>query len=111
MRMSSQGFDRVQCQMGTHSILGAPICHCYELFSSTCIVVTSVSKCTFAGKTETEVEMPRSILAQLHYHHEIMEWERRGVPFRSHMYVPEDHPLTNMPFHEREDEAHVFKVL
>ena len=62
------------------------------------------------GKTETQLEMLRSILAQLHYHHEILKWESKGVPFRSHLYVPEHHPLTGMPFHEREDEAHVLKV-
>ncbi len=64
-----------------------------------------------AGKTETLLEMLRSTLAQLHYRYEIMEWERKGVPFRSHIYVPEVHPVTGLPFHEREDEAHVFKVL
>ena len=37
-----------------------------------------------------------------------MEWEKKGVPFRSHVYVPEVKPLTGIPFHEREDEAHVF---
>ena len=26
------------------------------------------------------------------------------------MYVPEVHPITKLQFHEREDEAHVFKV-
>ncbi len=54
--------------------------------------------------------MLRSIVAQLHFHHEVTEWEKKGVPFSSHMYVPEIHPLTGLPFHEREDEAHVFKV-
>lgn len=54
--------------------------------------------------------MLRSILSQLHYRHQILEWEKKGVPFSSHIYVPEDHPLTGMPFHEREDEGHVFKV-
>lgn len=62
------------------------------------------------GKTEDLLEMLRSILAQLHFKHEILEWEKRGVPFRTHIYVPEVHPLTHCPFHEREDEAHVFKV-
>ena len=33
-----------------------------------------------------------------------------GVPFSTHIYVPETHPVTNMPFHEREDEGHVCKV-
>ena len=63
-----------------------------------------------AGKTETPAEIPRSIVAQLHYHHNILKWESEGVPFCSHAYVPEDHPLTGVPFHEREDETYVFKV-
>ena len=54
--------------------------------------------------------MLRSILAQFHYRKEVLEWEKKGVPFRTHAYVPEEHPLTGLPFHEREDEAHVFKV-
>ena len=50
-------------------------------------------------------------MAQLHYHHNIiLKWESEGVPFCSHAYVPEDHPLTGVAFHEREDETHVFKV-
>ena len=32
------------------------------------------------------------------------------MPFRSHIYVPEIHPVTECEFHEREDEGHVFKV-
>ena len=35
----------------------------------------------------------------------------KGVPFRSHLHVPEVHPLTGMMFCEREDEGHVLKVL
>lgn len=62
------------------------------------------------GKTESLIDMARSILAQLHYNYEILEWEKKGVPFRSHIYVPEVHPTTKCPFHEREDEAHIFKV-
>ena len=54
--------------------------------------------------------MLRSILAQLHYQYEIMEWERKGVPFQSRLYVPEIHPITGIHIHEREDETHVFKV-
>ena len=56
------------------------------------------------------VEKLRSFLAQLQYSHDIAEWEKKGVPFRSHIYVPEIHSLTGTHFHEREDEAHVFKV-
>lgn len=62
------------------------------------------------GKSETVVEMLRSILSQMEYQYEILEWEKRGVPFCSRIYVPEVHPLTGVHFHEREDEAHVFKV-
>lgn len=63
--------------------------------------------CFVPGKTETPVDMLKSILAQLQYTHDIMEWEKKGVPFNP-IYVPEVHPLTGTPFHEREDEAHVF---
>lgn len=66
--------------------------------------------CDVLGKSETAVDMLRSILSQLEYRNEILQWERKGVPFRTRAYVPETHPLTGEPFHEREDEAHVFKV-
>ena len=46
----------------------------------------------------------------MEYTHNIEYWEKRGVPFRTHMYVPEVHPITLGTFHEREDEGHVFKV-
>lgn len=49
-------------------------------------------------------------MSQLHYSHTVMEWEKKCVSFHQHIYVPETHPVTGMPFHEREDEAHVFKV-
>ena len=61
-------------------------------------------------KTETLEEMLRSILAQLHYAKSVIEWDGKGVPFRTHAYVPEIHPVTSSPFQEREDEAHVLKV-
>ena len=64
----------------------------------------------YSGKTETIEEMLRSILAQL-YGKEVLEWETKGVPFRTHAYVPEVHALTGSQFHEREDEAHIFKVI
>ena len=32
------------------------------------------------------------------------------MPFKDHLYVPEVPPKTGFPFHEREDEAHVFKI-
>lgn len=54
--------------------------------------------------------MLRSILAQLDFVYRIDDWESKGVPFRSHLHVPEDHPLTGYMFCEREDEGHVFKV-
>ena len=60
------------------------------------------------GKTETTAEKYRAILAQLEFH--LKNWHSRGVPFKQHLYVPEVHPRTGSEFHEREDEAHVFKV-
>ena len=52
----------------------------------------------------------RSILAQMEYQYQICHWEQKGVDFCHHIYVPEIHPITNQPFYEIEDEAHVLKV-
>ena len=52
----------------------------------------------------------RSILAQFDYTNLVLEWTSKGVPFQTHLYVPEVHPVTKMAFCEREDEAHVLKV-
>ena len=49
-------------------------------------------------------------LVQLEYKYEILQWEKKGIPFCSHINVLEVHPLTGVHFHECEDEAHVFKV-
>ena len=54
--------------------------------------------------------MLRSILAQMEYSYQVCKWNDAGVPFRTHMYVPERHPLTGCDFHEREDFVHVLKV-
>lgn len=61
-------------------------------------------------KTETLTEKLRAILAQWEFTHIVREWQRKGVPFRDHLYVPEIHPDTGVEFCEREDEGHVFKV-
>ena len=63
------------------------------------------------GREETTLEKLRSILAQLEYRYLVEHWEMKGVPFRSHLHVPEVHPLTGLMFCEREDEGHVSKVL
>ncbi len=65
----------------------------------------------FIDEDEGLVEKLRSILAQLEYSHEIKEWDKKGIPFSQFFYVPEVHPETSQHFLEREDEAHVFKVL
>lgn len=62
------------------------------------------------GRTETEVDQLRSILAQLEYCMIVREWDKNGVPFCKHLYVPEKHPITGVEFCEMEDEGHVFKV-
>ena len=54
--------------------------------------------------------MLRSILAQLEFAYQIRHWEDQGVPFRTHLHIPEHHPHTGTMFCEREDEGHVFKV-
>ena len=63
------------------------------------------------GQEETTVKKLHSLLAHLEYKHQIEYWEMKVVPFKSHIYVPEVHPLTDLMFCEREDEGHVLKVL
>ena len=64
-----------------------------------------------SGKSETDVKVLRSILAQLEFSWLVRDYDDRlGVPFRHRLYVPEIHPITKEPFCEREDEAHVLKV-
>ena len=46
----------------------------------------------------------------MEYTYQVCCWDAKGVPFRTHMYVPDIHPVTGTEFHEREDEAHVLKV-
>lgn len=61
--------------------------------------------------TESLASKLRSIIGQLEYSYEVRRWDGElGVPFRTHFYVPEKHPFTQVDFHEREDEGHVFKV-
>lgn len=67
-------------------------------------------KTILAGKTEDLKEKLRSILAQFEYQHRIRQWDEKGIKFKTYLYVPEVHPLTNEVFYEREDEAHVLKV-
>ena len=64
----------------------------------------------FIGRTESEADMMRSILAQLEYKYEICRYDSLGIPFCQHMYVPETNSVTYRSYHEREDEAHVLKV-
>lgn len=63
-----------------------------------------------SGRKQQLIDDLRSILAQLEFTFEVRKWDMQGVPFRTHLYVPEEHPLTGVGFCEREDEGHVFKV-
>ena len=40
----------------------------------------------------------------------LKRYKIQGVPFRTYLYVPEEHPETKSVFYEREDEAHLIKV-
>lgn len=60
---------------------------------------------------ETHADKLRSILSQLEYSHQVVKYDEAGVPFRMFMYVPEVHPITGNEYHEREDDAHVLKVI
>ena len=64
----------------------------------------------YAGKCETLDEKLKLILAQFEFAYHVQYWEGEGVPFKTHLHVPERHPVTGCLFCEREDEGHVFKV-
>ena len=59
---------------------------------------------------ETKEDKLRSILSQLEYKYQVIQHDCNGIPYRTHIYVPEIYPITLMEFHEREDDAHVLKV-
>ena len=54
--------------------------------------------------------MLRSVLSQLEFTYLVRDYDRKGVPFRSHIHCPEVHPETGSVFCEREDAGHVLKV-
>ena len=66
--------------------------------------------CFYIGESEGPVEQMRSILAQFDFVYTLKRYEIQGVPFRTYLYVPEEHPETKSVFYEREDEAHLIKV-
>ncbi|XP_064389547.1 uncharacterized protein LOC135337544 isoform X2 [Halichondria panicea] len=61
------------------------------------------------GESESLDDKLRSILAQMEFTHVVRSWDQKGVPFRTYIYVPEEHPELGTVFHEREDEGHVYK--
>ena len=46
----------------------------------------------------------------MEYKHEVMSYDKNGIPFKTHLYVPETDSVTNMEFQEREVHKHVLKV-
>ena len=74
------------------------------------VVNSYVLSCIYTGKDESKPAMLRSILAQMEYSYRVRYYDDNGVPFRTHLYVPEVHPLTGEGFCEREDEGHLLKV-
>ena len=50
------------------------------------------------GKGETEVDMLRSILSQIHFTWVVRKYDDEGIPFRTQFHVPEVHPDTNEIF-------------
>ena len=66
---------------------------------------------TIEQEEESDIDMLRSILAQLEYQYQVCTWDSKGIPFRTYMYIPEVHPITGNNYHEREDFAHVLNVV
>lgn len=77
------------------------------------IYIYIIHDCMCVGQTlqqETRVDKLRSILAQLEFAYVVSDFDQRGVLFRTHLHVPEVHPITGHSWYEREDPAHVLKV-
>ena len=55
---------------------------------------------------ETEIEMLRSILAQMDFSYTVRLLDENGIPFRTYLHVSEIHPESKRVFMEREDEGH-----
>ena len=82
--------------------------HCSGMNSFTTFIFAA---CVYySGKDEGITEQMRSILAQFEFTNLVLEWTSKGVPFQTHLYVPEVQPVTNLTFCESEDEAHVLNV-
>jgi hypothetical protein len=63
-----------------------------------------------ADRAENRTGKLKSILAKLDYTHQVLQYDKNGIPFCTYLYVPEIHPITGCEYHEREDDAHVLKV-
>jgi len=74
-------------------------------------VYLDLSRYSLLGKTESLEEEMKSILAQFEYCNTVKEFDTKGTPFCTYMYVPEVHPETGEVFYEREDDAHLLKVV
>ena len=57
---------------------------------------------------EREIDMLRSILAQMEFCYTVRQYDERGIPLRTHLHIPENHPDSGMTFLERD--GHVLKV-
>lgn len=62
------------------------------------------------GNKEEDVDKLRSILSQFEFAYTVRDYDNKGIPFRTHLHVPEVHPDTGCTFYEREDPGHVLKV-
>ncbi len=60
------------------------------------------------GESEGLAAKLRSILD---YCYHVCDYDTKGIPFKTYLYVPEIHPDTKMAFYEREVEAHLLKVV
>lgn len=74
------------------------------------LVCTTYTNAGQKVELEERADKLRSILSQLEFSHIVCDYDRRGIPFRSHLHVPEVHPDTGHTWYEREDPAHVLKV-
>ena len=58
---------------------------------------------------ESFLDKLRSMVGTFMYRHQVEEWERKGVPFKTHLYVPEYDDHCRGVHHDRGDHNHILK--
>ena len=109
-------WDDIISRLRLRTVPAGYSCHAWK--SGSIVIINFILKekmviVLFTGQKldeEQHADKLRSFLVQLEFSYRVCEYDCQGVPFRSHLHVPEVHPLTGHTWYEREDPGHVLKV-